>query len=103
MLVVNEHATRSEILKSIQAHSRELQGRRVYLFGSRARGDAGRSSDFDIGIDGSEPLDLAVFFEIEDSLQQIPTLYQFDLVDLNRASQRLRENARREGRLLYEA
>jgi len=48
-------------------------------------------------------LDLAVFFEIEDSLQQIPTLYQFDLVDLNRASPRLRENARREGRLLYEA
>ena len=101
MLVVNEHATRSEILKSMQAHCRELQGHRVYLFGSRARGDAGRSSD--IGIDGSEPLDLAVLFKIKDSLEQIPTLYQFDLVDLNRASPKLRENARREGRLLYEA
>ena len=103
MPVVNEDTTRSEILKSMQAHCRGLQGHRVYLFGSRARGDAGRSSDFDIGIDGSEPLDLAVLFKIKDSLEQIPTLYQFDLVDLNRASPKLRENARREGRLLYEA
>jgi predicted nucleotidyltransferase len=103
MRVVNEHATRAETLKSLQAHYYELQGHRVYLFGSRARGNAGRCSDFDIGIDGSKPLDLSVFFEIKDSLERIPTLYQFDLVDLNRASSKLRESARREGRLLYEA
>jgi len=48
-------------------------------------------------------LDLAVLSEIKDSLEQIPTLYQFDLVDLNRVSPKLRENARREGRLIYEA
>ena len=93
----------AKIMESLQAYRRELQGHQVYLFGSRARGEASRFSDFDIGIDGPEPLDLPTFFEIEDSLDRIPTLYQFDLVDLNRASPKLRENARREGRLLYEA
>jgi predicted nucleotidyltransferase len=98
-----EPAVRSEIMKSLATHRRELQGHQVYLFGSRARGEAGRASDFDIGIDGSKPLDLSAFFEIEDSLDRIPTLYQFDLVDLKRAPSKLRDNARREGQLLYEA
>lgn len=100
---VHERAAHAEIIRSLQAHRRELRGHQVYLFGSRARGEAGRFSDFDIGIDGPEPLDLPAFFDIEDSLDRIPTLYQFDLVDLNRASPKLRDNARREGRLLYEA
>jgi len=103
METVLERAVRAEILKSLRAHRRELSGHQVYLFGSRARGEAHQLSDFDIGIDGPKPLDLPAFFKIEDSLDRIPTLYQFDLVDLNRASPRLRESARREGRLLYEA
>lgn len=85
MKTVDERATHAEILRSLQAHRRELHGHQVYLFGSRARGEASRFSDFDIGIDGPKPLDLSAFFEIEDSLDRIPTLYQFDLVDLNRA------------------
>jgi len=103
METAHERAAHAEILKSLQAHRRKLRGHRVYLFGSRARGEADRFSDFDIGIDGPEPLDLSAFFDIEDSLDRIPTLYQFDLVDLNRASPKLRDNARCEGRLLYEA
>ena len=103
MKAMHERAAHAEILKSLQAHRRELRGHQVYLFGSRARGEAGRFSDFDIGIDGPKPLDLPAFFDIEDSLDRIPTLYQFDLVDLNRASTKLRDNARSEGHLLYEA
>jgi predicted nucleotidyltransferase len=99
----NEQVTCAEILKTLQAHRQELHGHKVYLFGSRGRGEARLRSDFDIGIDGSKPLNLSAFFGIEDSLEQIPTLYQFDLVDLNRASPKLREIARSEGRLLYEA
>jgi predicted nucleotidyltransferase len=103
MQPVHELATRAEVLKSLQAHRQALEGHKVYLFGSRARGEASRFSDFDIGIDGPKPLDLSTFFEIEDSLERIHTLHQFDLVDLNRASPKLSANARSEGYLLYEA
>lgn len=103
MVNASEKTVEKEILKSLEAHRKELRGHQVILFGSRARGSSGRLSDFDIGVDGPEPLDLPTFFAIEDSFHQMPTLYQVDWVDLNRASPRLRESARREGRVIYEA
>ena len=39
-----------------------LGGRRVVVFGSRARGDAKPRSDFDIGVIGETPLPLEDFF-----------------------------------------
>ena len=80
-----------------------LKGYKVWIFGSRARGTEGPSSDYDIGVLGASPLDLALFFELQDALDALPTLYSIDWVDLNRASQPLREQALKEGRLLYAA
>ena len=34
----------------------DLAKHRVFLFGSRARGDAKQRSDFDLAVDGDEPL-----------------------------------------------
>jgi predicted nucleotidyltransferase len=56
----------------------------VYLFGSRARGDAGAYSDIDIAIESSHVLSdkiSQVRFDIEESL--IP--YKVDLVELSKA------------------
>jgi len=92
-----------EIIKSLEAHRDQLRGYRVYLFGSRARETNSPRSDFDLGVEGSRPLGLSTFFAVEESLERIPTLQQMDWVDLNRASKWLRENALREGRVLYEA
>lgn len=101
--ILPEQSVEREIRGILEARREFLHGHRVILFGSRARGSADRLSDFDIGVDGAEPLDLQTFYEIEATLDQMPTLYRVDWVDLNRASAKLRENARREGRVLYEA
>ena len=68
-------------------------GYRAVLFGSRASGRAWRSSDWDIGIVGPEPLDGAVMTELRDALEGLPTLHSFDLVDLATVPAEFREIA----------
>jgi len=102
MLALSEKSVEREIQSILAQHRNGLRGHRVLLFGSRARGVANNLADFDIGVDGDKPLDLATFFEIEAGINQMPTLYRVDWVDLNRVSPKLRENALIDGRILYE-
>ena len=72
----------------------------LVLFGSRARGDAVPSADWDFGFlaDGSvDPLTLMA------ALDEAVGSDRVDLVDLARASGLLRYRAAREGVLVYEA
>ena len=80
---------------------KELAGRKVVLFGSRADGTARDRSDFDIGIVGPNPLPQKIFFKIEDRLDQINTLYKLDWIDLNRADVSFRDEALRHAEVLY--
>lgn len=79
-----------------------LGNRKVYLFGSRASGKARSRSDFDIGVFGDEPLPLRDFYAVEEALDELPTLYRIDWVDLNRASVAFRERAIISAEVLYE-
>lgn len=79
-----------------------LAGYQVWLFGSRGRGTPRSNSDYDIGILGEQPLDLPTYFEIQDAIEALPTLHAIDWVDLYRANKGLRQNALKEGKLLYE-
>lgn len=54
---------------------------KVFFFGSRVRGDNFISSDIDIGIEGPAKLSPHIMFAIKEELEDIPTLYTFDLVD----------------------
>ena len=80
---------RQEILKVAS----ELRGYRIFLFGTRATGDARERSDFDIGILGDEPVSLRTFYRIDDLLENIETLHKMDFVDLNRAAPSLKREA----------
>ena len=79
-----------------------LRGHRVFLFGSRASGEAGARSDFDVGVYGAEPLPLCDFYAVEDMFDALPTLYRIDWVDFNRVSPAFRERAMKRTELLYE-
>lgn len=79
----------------------ELQGHEVILFGSRADGTARSRSDFDIGILGDKPLDAQTMFDLRDMLDELPTLYTFDVVDLNTVSARFREEALKSYKVLH--
>ncbi|MCP5364647.1 MAG: nucleotidyltransferase domain-containing protein [Hyphomicrobiales bacterium] len=69
----------------------------VYLFGSRARGDARTASDIDIAIDSAEPLPPALVPAIADALEQSTVPYRVDVVDLTTAGSALRQRVKQEG------
>jgi predicted nucleotidyltransferase len=75
---------------------------RVWLFGSRARGDNFERSDIDLAVEAPamDPYDwLKIKFDFED---QAPTLLLIDLVRLEDAPDHLREQIRDEGIVIYE-
>jgi predicted nucleotidyltransferase len=78
-----------------------LQGHRVVLFGSRAAQTARDRSDFDIGVLGDEPLPVQDFFAIEDELDDLPTLYKIDWVDLNKVSEAFRNRCLQTAEVIY--
>ena len=83
------------IRDTIAGFADELQGYAVFLFGSRADGTMCARSDFDIGVLGEGPLPVGLFSRIADRLDELPTLYRIDWVDLATVSERFRAEALR--------
>ena len=70
---------------------RYLPSSSIYLFGSRAKGDAGDTSDFDVAIDAAGKIPLDVIARIRDEIEEMNTLKNVDIIDLNRVNSRLKE------------
>ncbi len=80
---------------------RFAQVERVYLFGSRARGDAGPRSDIDLAI--ACPLaDARVWADICEAIDVADTLLKIDAIRLEEAAPEFAQRIMAEGRLLYE-
>ena len=71
----------------------------LVLHGSRARGDAGASSDWDFGVLGDGDVDLAA---LSAALTRLLGTDAVDVVDLRRASALLRYRAARDGVVIVE-
>ena len=67
-----------EILEEIQRISRQDGAREVILFGSRAKGTETERSEIDIAVSGAERFD-----ELEEAIDEIPTLLSFDVVNMD--------------------
>lgn len=66
----------------------------VILYGSRARGTARERSDIDIAVTGAENFELLV-----EKVEEIPTLYSVDLVNMDSCkNELLLEDIRQYGR-----
>ena len=93
--------TEGDALQDLVRRAQEaLDLRRVYLFGSRARGDARKDSDIDLAFDhGSSPHAWADFVNVMQD--EAPTLLDLDLIDLAQVSPELRTRILTEGKLLY--
>ncbi len=71
---------------------------RVWLFGSRARGDARSFADVDIALDGGiDGIERHLLATVRERIEESRGPYQVDLVDLMYASDALRQAVRREG------
>jgi len=92
---IKEH----EDLSPLVGILRDYGARRVFLFGSMARGDVRPGSDVDLACEGLPP---GRFFEAWGRLLLF-TGREVDLVDLSEVKEPLRRRIEEEGVLLYEA
>jgi len=74
--------------------------RRVILFGSRARGDAGPRSDVDLAVD-APGLAAREWLRLTDMAEAADTLLKVDLVRLDEAPPELRARIEAEGRTVH--
>lgn len=84
---------KKEILTIVQKHM-NLNGYRVFFFGSRVTGDSQEISDIDIGIEGSNPVPSNALWRIKDDIDHLPILYKIDFVDFARVSEDFRKFAK---------
>lgn len=69
----------------------------IFFFGSRVRGTNSERSDIDIGISGRDTaVPAPALSAIREALNELPTLYSFDVVDFRKASPGFREAALKE-------
>jgi uncharacterized protein len=69
----------------------------VWLFGSRARGDATRASDVDVAVEAHEPLPPALLSDLQEALEESSIPYFVDVVDLGGTDEAFRARVKREG------
>ncbi len=76
---------------------RELAGvsARVWLFGSRARGTARRTSDIDIAVDG--PIPIGLLSHVREALEESNVPVRVDVIDLRDADAGFRARVLEEG------
>jgi predicted nucleotidyltransferase len=90
--------TISEITDQIIQICGNYHAKTVILFGSRSKGTATPRSDFDIAVSGAVDID-----GLRETLDDIPTLYKIDLVDLDTCkNELLLEDIKQYGRKIYE-
>ncbi len=87
-----------EILEQVIMLCRRYSVETVILFGSRAKGTALERSDIDIAVAGGRDIDA-----LREEVEEIPTLYKIDLVDLDTCgNELLKEDIAVYGRKIYE-
>lgn len=69
----------------------------VYWFGSWVNGKARPHSDIDLALHGEGPLPHVELAAFRDWIDDLPTLYSIDLLDLNIVGERLRGEVERTG------
>jgi predicted nucleotidyltransferase len=75
--------------------------KRIYLFGSRARGDASERSDIDLAIDCPQATGTD-WLKVVDIIDNADTLLKIDCVRLDQTTQPLRNKLSQEGIVIYE-
>jgi predicted nucleotidyltransferase len=88
----SEQKLKAQILKVIAKYL-DLGLYRVFFFGSRVGKTNMPRSDIDIGIEGPEEIPGNIMVEIGEEIDNLPTLYKFDLVDFKKVTPEFRSEA----------
>lgn len=65
----------------------------VFLFGSQAGSPELKRADIDVGIEAEKPLSILEESLIWNALEDLPTLYNFDLVDFKKVGENFKKIA----------
>lgn len=78
-----------------------LEANKIWIFGSRARGDAVRTSDYDLAFEFevSKQEDWNAFCNAVEA--NPPSLFKYDLVNFNKADKNLANKILTEGIIIY--
>lgn len=85
---------KKEILRALEYH---FPGAKVILFGSRARGTHKEGADVDIAVDAGSPILLREVGRARITLENLFIPLMVDLVDLNNAPERLKQQILKDG------
>ena len=97
------NAREKEIIDLVKAVLlKRLNPSRIILFGSRAKNDHDKHSDFDFAIDCQKP-DISLQRELVEEIDKIRGLYKVDLVYLNAVDQEFKTIILETGELIYES
>ena len=88
-----------QVINEVVQVCKKYSAKQVILFGSRAKGTALERSDIDIAVAGVHDFDCLL-----EEVEEIPTLYSIDLVDLDTCdNQLLLEDIEQYGCKIFEA
>ena len=88
-----EEKLKKQVLQIIGTYL-DLSIYRVFFFGSRVKKNNFPRSDIDIGINGPEEIPPKIRLEIEEEVENLPTLYKFDIVDFKKVSYEFKKKKR---------
>lgn len=83
---------KKEILEIIGKYL-DLNSYRIFFFGSRVKGDNFPRADVDIGIEGPKEIPIEIKLKIEEEIDELPTLYKFDIVDFKKVPEDFKKEA----------
>ncbi|MBI2591228.1 MAG: nucleotidyltransferase domain-containing protein [Candidatus Brennerbacteria bacterium] len=83
---------KKEVLEIIKKRL-DIKRYKVFFFGSRISGKNNELSDIDIGIDGHNPISTRAWLDIQEDIENIPTLYKIDIVDFQQTAEKFRKVA----------
>ena len=86
-----------EVVRSIQRYAKP---QRIWLYGSRASGEATDASDIDIAFDDPEFQEM---WRIEEDVATLPTLLKIDVKNIAQTEERFRQRVVSTGRVLFSA
>lgn len=81
-------------LYTIASKHLDLSKYKLFIFGSRATDTGDDHSDIDIGIEGTQSVPLATLSSFHEDLENLPTLYTFDLVDFSTVTDSFKKTAK---------
>lgn len=92
----------AEIARDVARLARSLLGKdaEVIWFGSWPQGKARPRSDIDVAISIGDPISPERMSILQEAVDDLPTLYEIDIVDLNATGAKLREEILKHGERL---